>query len=94
MLTREERWTLQKLANRLDVVFKDYEIQRQIQFLESTYTFIHKEYTREIYAWGYFEKDCEEWYMDHSNFGDANYFQLLFDDSTPLMWMEFEGNAY
>ena len=44
---------------------------------------IKDEYNREIYAWQYFEEGCEEWYMDDVNFWDDNYFQLLFDESTP-----------
>ena len=44
---------------------------------------IKDEYKREIYAWQYFEEGCEEWYMDDANFWDDNYFQLIFDESTP-----------
>ena len=44
---------------------------------------IKDEYNRAIYAWKYFEEDYEEWYMDHANFWDDNYFSLLFNDSTP-----------
>lgn len=38
------------------------------------------EHDKDIHAWEYFEEDCEEWYMDLSNFWGDNYFQLLFDE--------------
>ena len=45
---------------------------------------------REIYAWGYFEEDCKEWYMNHSICWDENYFQLLFDAVHHLLLRKFK----
>lgn len=50
--------------------------------LNGLYYSIKENYDK-VYAWEYFEKDSEKWYMDHSNYGDDNYFQLLFDVSIP-----------
>jgi hypothetical protein len=43
---------------------------------------IRDEYNQEIYAWYYFEADCDDWYMDSCHFWDDNHFHILFDDST------------
>jgi hypothetical protein len=61
---------------------KELQITIEKILLYSLYSSLKNEYNREIYAWQYFEDACEEWYIDHANFWDDNYFQLPFDDST------------
>ena len=64
------QWTFQALCK----------IILQLQELTLTFTYfsMKHEYDKDIHAWEYFEEDCEEWYMDLSNFWGDNYFQLLF----------------
>jgi hypothetical protein len=68
-------------------------MEHQIQKIQEAYEAIQRmeiwsdiedEYTSDIcYGWYDLEKACEEWYMDSCNLWENNYFQLLFDDSTP-----------
>jgi hypothetical protein len=73
---------LHDLANGLNDSF--HSIQYSLDRMHDRFLMedIRDEYNQEIYAWYYFEADCDDWYMDSCHFWD-NHFHLLFDDSTP-----------